>query len=332
MSHPASSSQGVGAVAHPCGRLNCENKTATQFCGKCKKVWYCGRPCQAEDWSGHKRRCPDLASGILTHEFKRSPRLSERQCDFLTRAWTIDLLVQNLIPGNTSHEWSVPETLTISPPTLGVLLSHQPLEDRFRWSQNSTLCQFLTGNSSGFLEIYPSGYDYDLTHTLYYIPERNPPRTVPTSELTIEGAELVGITQLDKDSMATFLEAVVGPARRSPVASIKSMSTRQIDDFVEPQMNRKNSSYMHRVEPDRMKAKEREEYETLQRMRRRGLRLTSASDLWVAECDMDWPEFFFGKRGDIGSTEIDYWKGPKNDTTWADYWNYMATKGANTDA
>ncbi|KAF3192150.1 hypothetical protein TWF788_004337 [Orbilia oligospora] len=283
MSHPASSSQGVGAVAHPCGRLNCENKTATQFCGRCKKVWYCGRPCQAEDWSSHKRRCPDLASGILTHEFKRSPRLSARQCDFLTRAWTIDLSVQNLIPG-------------------------------------------------GFLEIYPSGYDYDLTHTLYYIPERNPPRTVPTSELTIEGVELVGIAQLDKDSMATFLEAVVGPARRSPVASIKSMSTRRIDDFIEPQMNRKNSSYMHRSEPDRMKAKEREEYETLQRMRRRGLKLTSASDLWVTECGMDWPQFFFGKREDIGSAEIDYWKGPKNDTTWAGYWNYMATKGANTDA
>ncbi|KAK6513601.1 hypothetical protein TWF506_008038 [Arthrobotrys conoides] len=240
----------------------------------------------------------------------------------------MDLSVQNVVPGNTSHEWSVPETFTISPPTMGVLLSHQPLDDRFRWSHNSTLCKFLTGDSSGYIEIYPSGYDYDLTHTLYYVPEQNPPRTVPTSELTIDGVELVGITQLDKHSMAAFLETVIGPARKSSVACTKSLTSRQIEDFIEPEMNRKNSSYMHKLEPDRMKGNEREEYETLQRMRRRGLKLTSASEIWVAECGMDWPDFFFGKRENTGSTELEYGTGPKSDTSWADYWKWMASNSS----
>ncbi|KAK6527197.1 hypothetical protein TWF281_010388 [Arthrobotrys megalospora] len=326
MSHSTLSSRGATTPAHACGHLDCENHTATQFCGKCKKVWYCGRPCQTADWTSHKRYCPGLASGILTHEFKRSASLSPRQCDFLKKSWPIDLSVQNLIPGNTSHEWSVPETLTISPSTLGVLLSHQPLEDRFRWGHNSSLCKFLTGDSSGYLEVYPSGYDYDLTHTLYYIPERNPPRTVPTSELTIEGVELVGITQLDKHHMATFLEAVVGPARRSSVAYITSAGSHQVEDFIEPQTNTKNS----KSGLDRMDAKQREEYETLQRMRRRGLKLTSASEMWIGECGMDWPDFFFGNREDIGSTGLEYGKGPKSDTTWADYWQWMASKDTKT--
>ncbi|RPB19497.1 hypothetical protein L211DRAFT_842571 [Terfezia boudieri ATCC MYA-4762] len=324
MSHPIPSRTGV--TAHPCSRQNCEHRTATQLCGKCKKVWYCGRPCQTADWFLHKRRCPDLANGLLTCEFKRSPRLSLKQRDFLTKSWAIDLAVQNLIPGNTSQEWSVPETFTISPSTLGVLLSHQPLNDRFRWGHNSSLCKFLTGNSSGYIEIYPSGYDYDLTHTLYYIPERNPPRTVSTSELTIEGVELVGITQLDKHTMASFLEAVVGPARKSPVAYITSLGSRKVEDFIEPQINKKNTKYMHRPGLDQLDAKEREEYETLQRLRGRGLKLTSASETWVRECGMHWPEYFFGKRED--NKELEYGKGPKFDSTWADYWKWMASKNS----
>ncbi|KAF3910967.1 hypothetical protein AA313_de0200731 [Arthrobotrys entomopaga] len=329
MSHSTLSSQMPAPPAHLCGRLNCGNNTATQFCGRCKKVWYCGRSCQTQDWTKHKRYCPGLASGLLTHELKRSPRLSPSQSKFL-KTWPVDLSVQNLIPGNTSQEWSVPETLSFDSSTSGVLLSHQPLVDRFRWGHNSSLCKFLTGYSSGYLQIFPSGYDYDLTHTLYYVPERNPPRTVNTSELTIEGVELVGITLLDKHSMATLLEAVVGPARRSPVAYTASAGSRQIEDFIEPQANRKNSKYMYRSLPEQLDAKRREEYEILQLMRRRGLKLTSDPEIWVGECGMNWPEFFFGERENIDNTELDYGKGPKSNTMEADYWKWMASNNTTT--
>jgi len=130
--------------------------------------------------------------------------------------------------------------------------------------------------------------------------------------------------------MAAFLEAVVGPARMSPVAYITSLGSREIEDFIEPQMNKGNTKYMHRSGRDRMDAKQREEYETLQHMRRAGLKLTSASETWVGKCGMHWPEYFFGKREDIGNKELEYGKGPKFDTSWADYWKWMASNNSQT--
>ena len=263
-----------------CGKTNCEN-TPTQVCSRCKHIWYCGRTCQQSDWSVHKRYCPGLATGSLTHYFPRSPGLSARQAKSLT-SWVVDLSVQNLIPSTINSDWTVPESLTIAPPTRGVLLTHQPLVDRFRWGQNSTLCQYLTGRQDGYIEIYPSGYDYDLTHTLYHVPPGNPKRTVPTSELTIDGVQLVGIAQLTEPEMAVFLEAVLKPAKLSPAAYTVSVGSRQLDQFVEPQMNRNNSRYMHRPDPAEVDGKGRHDFETLQALRRMGLRLTSPRDDWNA--------------------------------------------------
>ncbi|KAF3918219.1 hypothetical protein ABW20_dc0108507 [Dactylellina cionopaga] len=248
--------------------------------------------------------------------------------------WTARITLPPRFVGNVKKSGIVAAgvKLKIGPPTNGIVqvLRAPPTPRRpFHWGHNPSLCKFLTGDSTGYLEIYPSGYDYDLTHTLYYIPESNPPRTVPTSELTIEGVELVGITQLDKISMATLLEAVIGPTRRSPVANMTFLGSRQVEDFIEPQKNTKNSHYMYKSGPDRMDAKQREEYETLQRMRRRGLKLTSASQMWVEECGMDWPDFYFGKRQDI-ERELEYGKGPKSDKTWSGYWEWMASKKTET--
>ncbi|KAF9032612.1 hypothetical protein BJ165DRAFT_1517175 [Panaeolus papilionaceus] len=318
---------GSAATTMPkyCGETNCEN-TPTQVCSRCKHIRYCGRACQKSNWSVHKRYCTGLASGSLTHYFPRSPRLSASQAKFLA-SWVVDLSVQNLIPSSTNSDWTIPESLTIAPPTCGVLLSHQPLVDRFRWGQNSTLCQYLTGRQYGYIEIYPSGYDYDLTHTLYYVPPGNPERSVPTSELTIDGVELVGIAQLTKPEMATFLEAVVKPAKLSPAAYIVSVGSRHLDQFIEPQMNRNNSRYMHRPDPAGVEGKERHDFEVLQELRRKGLRLTSPREDWVKECRVDWTEFFFDeKESSVESGEIEYGKGPKFDTAFADYWKYMASK------
>jgi hypothetical protein len=35
----------------------CNSAVADQRCGRCKKVWYCGRECQSKDWKVHKREC-----------------------------------------------------------------------------------------------------------------------------------------------------------------------------------------------------------------------------------------------------------------------------------
>lgn len=150
---------------------------------------------------------------------------------------------------------------------------------------------------------------------------------MPTSEMTIDGVELVGIAQLTEPEMATFLEAVVKPAKLSRTAYVVSVGSRQLDHFVEPQMNRDNSRYMHMPDPTQQDGKERQDFDTLQALRRMGLRLTSPREDWVRECGVDWTEFFFAKEGNVAeSGEIEYGKGPKFDTAFADYWKYMASK------
>lgn len=137
----------------------------------------------------------------------------------------------------------------------------------------------------------------------------------------------MGIAQLTEPEMAVFLEAVLKPAKLSPAACTVSVGSRQLDQFVEPQMNRNNSRYMHRPDPAEVDGKERHDFETLQALRRMGLRLTSPRDDWVRECGVDWTVFFFDKEGRAtGSGEIEYGKGPKFDTAFADYWKYMASK------
>ena len=58
-------------------------------------------------------------------------------------------------------------------------------------------------------------------------------------------------------------------------------------------MNRNNSHYMHRPNPAEGDGKERHDYEMLQALRGKGLRLTSPREDWVRECGVDWTVFFF---------------------------------------
>ena len=137
----------------------------------------------------------------------------------------------------------------------------------------------------------------------------------------------MGIAQLTESEMAIFLEAVVKPAKLSRTAYIVSVGSRKVDHFVEPQMNRNNSHYMYKPDPAQEDGKERHDFETLRAFQRMGLRLMSPKEDWVRECGVDWTEFFFAKEGNVAeSGEIEYGKGPKFDTAFADYWKYMASK------
>ena len=40
----------------------CTSAVADHRCGRCKKVWYCGRECQSKDWKKHKRNCNTSAT------------------------------------------------------------------------------------------------------------------------------------------------------------------------------------------------------------------------------------------------------------------------------
>ena len=181
--------------------------------------------------------------------------------------------------------------------TTGSLTHYFPRSPRLSASQSKSLTTS-----------WVTGYDYDLTHTLYHIPPGNSERTVPTSELTIDGVELVGIAQLTEPEMVTFLEAVVKPVKLSPTVYVVSVGSRNLDHFVEPQMNRKNSHYMHKPAADPTRwTEERHDFETLRAFQRMGLRLTSPREDWVRECGVDWTEFFFAKEGNVAEGgEIEY--------------------------
>jgi hypothetical protein len=79
--------------------------------------------------------------------------------------------------------------------------------------------------------------------------------------------------------------------------------------------------------PDLSEGDGKENFEMLQALRRMGLRETSPKENWVRECGVDWTEFFFNEeRNAVESGEIEYGKGPKFNTAFADYWKYMASK------
>ncbi|KAF2816808.1 uncharacterized protein BDZ99DRAFT_430440 [Mytilinidion resinicola] len=66
-------------VAHVCGK--CNNK-ATEYCGRCTKIWYCGRVCQAAHWQAHKQTCG--TDKILQHaaEVYQKAWLAYREATF----------------------------------------------------------------------------------------------------------------------------------------------------------------------------------------------------------------------------------------------------------
>lgn len=53
-------------LAHSQACAACDKSGAVvklRSCTRCKKVWYCGKDCQASDWRRHKKDCKPVAAG-----------------------------------------------------------------------------------------------------------------------------------------------------------------------------------------------------------------------------------------------------------------------------
>lgn len=212
----------------------------------------------------------------------RSANLSAKQREFLSR-FTIDAGIQRLIPSST-----VSETVHISTTAVGLLLTHQPLVARFYGNDFFQISQLINGRLNGYVTILPSGYDYDLTHTLYFLPLDTAERNIPTSELSIPGVELTGAHTFERDELAVFLEAVhercslagAAGARIRPCKIVKwlDIETPSRDYFERPGLWLNKPGY--------------EEYVGSLR-RQFSLHLYSGTDIWIQNVGMDWPEYFF---------------------------------------
>jgi hypothetical protein len=212
---------------------------------------------------------------------ERSGRLSDRQRSFLSRM-LVDPTVQQLIPSSV-----VTETIEIGPQDIGLLLTHQPLIARFHHNDYHRLSEFLSGCRNGSSVIFPTGYDYDLTHTLYYLVSGGSRRSIATEELSIPGVELTGACVLGRREMAVFLEEVVVRCSRSSVARVNSYSD------IGP--------WLRVVPPGRQYDGSRKglcledgEEEFVGHLRMDcSLRLDTKPSVWVEHLGMDWPEYFF---------------------------------------
>lgn len=125
--------------------------------------------------------------------YTRGPKLSDEKQWFLSE-FTIDPAVQRFIPPSV-----VDESFKITGETTGLLLTHQPLEHRFHYEDYEQISLMLSGRKEASVRISASGYEYGLTHTLYYVPEGSPERSILTSELSIPQVELAGVCALKRD-------------------------------------------------------------------------------------------------------------------------------------
>lgn len=210
--------------------------------------------------------------------YTRSSNLSDRQRDFLAKYYTIDLAIQRLIPSST-----VSPTLTISSPTIGVLLTHQPLITRF-YGEFLSIQRLLNPSARHSpIVIYASGYDYDLTHSLYYVPS---PRSLPTSQLTAEGVELSGIYSFDRAELAVFLEDLAATELTTgKVGYHKGLY----------QWLRLLAPGRQHVQPPMGLLDGLEADQVLRCLRMQwSLRLWSRAEVWRGYLGMDWPEYFLG--------------------------------------
>lgn len=219
-----------------------------------------------------------MAEGELV-PMERSAELSDRQREFLSR-FLVDAAVQQLIPPSI-----VTENVVLGVEMVGLLLSHQPLTARFHHADYFRLNEFLSGHLGGSVRILPSGYDYDLTHSFFYVGCGCLPRTIATSQLTIPGVELAGVCVLGRREAAVFLEEVVCRCRRSSVASVGSYGS---DSHIEAWLSLEPSGGCF-VERSGLSE---EEFLGSLRMES-SLRLDAGARTWIGYVGMDWPEYFF---------------------------------------
>lgn len=230
-----------------------------------------------------------METGTAT-DFIRSAQLSDQQRQFLSQ-YTIDPAVQRSIP--TSF---VGESVNLSAITVGLLLTHQPLVARFYWYDYFKVSQLINGRADGYLTILPSGYDYDLTHSLYLLARGSLARTISTSELSIPGVELVGAYTFEREEMAVFLEETHRNWFRGGNTKARFTGASKIVPWLAIAPPRRGYS-----EPPagiQMNLFDQRKYVKSLRSES-SLHLYSGRDIWIRHLGMDWPEYFLSCAGNV---------------------------------
>jgi hypothetical protein len=222
------------------------------------------------------------AAGGKLVPLERSANLSDRQREFLSQ-FLVDSGVQQCIPPSV-----ITENVVLGPESFGLLLTHQPLTGRFYPGDYIRLNEFVSGRmNSGCMRILPSGYDYDLTHTLFYLIPGGERRSIKSEDLTIPEIELSGACILGRQEMAVFLEEIVGACERSEKAVIHSFFNSDIHEWLKLRCGDGGGGRRSGLG----------EKEVLDELRTEGgLRLDAEPGMWVGYLGMDWPEYFFRQK------------------------------------
>jgi len=136
--------------------------------------------------------------------------------------------------------------------------------------------------------------DYDLTHTFYYVGNPSGPRRsiASTTQLTIIGVELTGVSVLGRPKASLFVEEIEFVCNRSLVATAYTFSDINHWLSLAPSRRCYVSGCQLSLEKDgdeKLLTSLRVDY---------GLQLTTPRSVWVGYLGMDWPEHFFGRGCD----------------------------------
>lgn len=214
--------------------------------------------------------------------YTRSAKHYDEQGRFLPRNPT-DAKIQRLIPTSV-----VGESVSVSGTTVGLLLTHQPHDARFQQPDYHRVSLMINGREDGYVRIIRYDRNYDLTHTLYYLPEGSSERSILTSELSVPGVDLTGTCTFEREGMAVFLEELHSCCGERG-STARMMSPRCIEDWMDIEALRRDYFY-----PEGLYLSGLTEEEYLWSLRGDcSLHLYSDRNIWVRHLGVDWPEYFF---------------------------------------
>jgi hypothetical protein len=168
------------------------------------------------------------------------------------------------------------------------------------------MAEFLSGFEEASIIIRPSGKDYGLTYTFYYVKSGGLIRRVAASELTIPGVELSGVSVLGRKEAAIFLEEAARLCNNSNSVA-HFLSATGIDKWLDVPCGRRQSNMPSKGEAVFCGALEDDEDMFLAHLRMdSSLRLATETNVWVGYLGMDWPEYFFEYNGRICSHEAEF--------------------------
>lgn len=160
---------------------------------------------------------------------------------------------------------------------------------RFYWDDFCQISLLVNGRLNGYVTIFPSGYDYDLTHTLYLASFDDPERNIPSSELTIPGVELTGAREFERDELAVLLEGLQKSCTRGGTAGARIRGGCSLVKWLAIETASREYS-----EPAGLWLEKPGHEEYVANLRSQcSLHLYSSPDIWIRTVGMDWPEYFF---------------------------------------